>query len=515
MPELKLLRGGLQDRFLQLRTPIQLYGGGYGNGKTVGAVTKVLQLSQVYPGMNCLMARSTYPKLNDTLRKEFIRWCPKDWIKSFPLSPNSPNTCTFKNGTEFPFRYIQQQGKSEESSTSNLLSATYDLIVVDQLEDPEISYKDFLDLVGRLRGNTIYRGDDPTMPRTGPGWMLLTANPSRNWVYQQIVKPFHIYRTTSEVTEELLCLRDPETNKPVLGIDGKPQLLIEVVEGSTYENRHVLPQSFINLMESTYRGQQRDRYMKGLWVAYEGLIYPEFDDTLHMIPHQNVVSYYDRLLDGGYDLDWVESYDYGKAVPSCYLAGFIDPHGNIIFAEGFYKKEYQLPDQFEAVRKIRKKWGIDPDNHILADPDIFRRGKSMKHDERISDAFWSDANLQVTRASNEVLGGITKVSGYMTPRDGWINPFNGTTPAPAMYFSQALNFISEEMGGYFWKKDTSGSSRIDEPQGRNDHAMDALKYSLTNRPLASQLKPEHVKTVPAYMKWSEPPDEDPNYGRRY
>src|SRR5215207_3497129 len=168
MPEFKLLRGGIQDSFFQLRTKIQLFGGGFGNGKTTAAVGKTLQLTQDYPGANVLMARSTYPKLNDTLRKEFLKWCPKDWIASFPLSVNASNLCTLKNGTTLPFRYIAQQGKQEESSTSNLLSATYDVIVVDQAEDPEISFKDFLDLMGRLRGNTPYRGDDPTMPRTGP-----------------------------------------------------------------------------------------------------------------------------------------------------------------------------------------------------------------------------------------------------------------------------------------------------------------------------------------------------------
>jgi hypothetical protein len=507
MPELKLLRDGLQDRFLRLRTPIQVYGGGYGNGKTVGVIVKVLELAQVYPGMNCLMSRATYPKLNDTLRNEFIKWCPKDAIASFPKSPNSPNTCTLKNGTQFPFRYIQQQGKSEEGSTSNLLSATYDCIVVDQLEDPEITYKDFLDLVGRLRGSTVYRGDDPTMPRTGPGWMLLTLNPTRNWAYHQIVKPIHIYNTTGEVTEELLCLRDPGTNKPVLGLDGKPQLLISLVEGSTYENRHVLPKGFIQLLESTYRGQQADRYLKGLWVSYEGLVYPEFNELTHMIDDKVMERYLDRCIDEGWDIEWIEAYDYGKAVPSCYLAGFVDHHGNVHYIDGFYKKEYPLDQQFEEIKKIRRHWDIPDDNHILADPDIFRRGKGMKHDERISDLFWTDGHIQVVRASNEVMGGITKASGYLAPRDSWINPYTRTSPAPSMYFARRLQFVANEMGAYFWKKDSISGQRIDEPQDKDDHALDTMKYGLTNRPLASKLKPQYVKTVPAWMHWQEQPDE--------
>jgi hypothetical protein len=145
MSTFKLQRGSLQDKFLKSRAKIQLFGGGFANGKTSGACIKACQLAKDYPGSNGLMARSTYPKLNDTLRKEFIKWCPSDWIESFPKSANASNTCTLKNGTTINFRYIAQQGKlGNEATTSNLLSATYDWIIVDQMEDPEIVHKDFL-----------------------------------------------------------------------------------------------------------------------------------------------------------------------------------------------------------------------------------------------------------------------------------------------------------------------------------------------------------------------------------
>ena len=147
-----LLENSLNDKFFQSRAKIQFFGGGYGNGKTSAMVVKaLLKVAKDYPGCNILMARSTYPKLNDTMRKTFLEFCPPEWIKSFPLSKNSDNTCTFVNGTTINFRYIAQRKTTDDgSSTSNLLSATYDLIVVDQLEDPEIIHKDFKDLMGPL-----------------------------------------------------------------------------------------------------------------------------------------------------------------------------------------------------------------------------------------------------------------------------------------------------------------------------------------------------------------------------
>jgi hypothetical protein len=178
-PELLLKENSLQDRFLHSRAKVQIYGGGFGNGKTTAAVIKALQLSDLYPGSTGLISRSTYPKLNDTIRKEFLKWCPPKWIVSFSTGQNGDNICHLKNGTTIYFRYIAQQGTKTESSSSNLLSATFDWVIVDQVEDPEITHKDFLDLFGRLRGRARYVGDDPHMPVTGPRWMMLTCNPNR------------------------------------------------------------------------------------------------------------------------------------------------------------------------------------------------------------------------------------------------------------------------------------------------------------------------------------------------
>lgn len=395
MPEFKLLRDGLQHRFLQSRAKIQIYGGGYGNGKTTAAVAKVLRVANEYPGANILMSRATFPKLNDTLRKEFLKWCPKEWIKSFPMSVNASNTCTLHNGTMINFRYIQQQGKSEEQSTSNLLSATYDLIVVDQMEDPEISHKDFLDLLGRLRGSAIYRENDPTMPRNGPRWFIITLNPTRNWVYKELIAPLHHYQRTGEILPNLLCVRDPDTDVPKRDSEGNPYMMIELHEGSTYDNAHNLDADFIQTLESAYQGQMKARFLKGEWASYEGLIYPQFNEPVHMIQESHIKAYLERLDDDGYKIEWREAYDFGLAAPSCYLASFIDPHGNIIVVDGYYQAEYNIDQQFDHIKTLRRQWGVSAENFIYADPDIMRRKGSKG--EKISDLFFS-AHISTTNA---------------------------------------------------------------------------------------------------------------------
>ena len=72
MATFRIYEDSLQERFQASRAKIQLFGGGFANGKTAYACFMALQLAIDYPGSNGLIARATYPKLNDTIRKEFI-----------------------------------------------------------------------------------------------------------------------------------------------------------------------------------------------------------------------------------------------------------------------------------------------------------------------------------------------------------------------------------------------------------------------------------------------------------
>jgi len=303
----KVHEGSLHEKFQASRAKIQMFGGGFGNGKTTGAVVKMLKIAHDYPGCNILVARSTFPKLNATIRKEVEAWCPKSWVARNVNSRD--NLIELKNGSIINFSYIAQGGKSEESSTSNLLSATYDLIVIDQVEDPEISHKDFLDLLGRLRGNTTYQGEDETMPTSGPRWMILMCNPTRNWVYRELVKPL---QDLEKGLQNPKILWDEDAQKPML----------ELFEGSTYDNKENLPADFIKTQEAAYKGQMRERFLLGKWGAYEGLIYPQYDNGIHMIQHDAMAEYYWQLAEDGFIPSILEAYDHGIAADEAIMRYF-------------------------------------------------------------------------------------------------------------------------------------------------------------------------------------------------
>ncbi len=476
MAEYRIKPGGMHEKFHNSTNKIQIIGGGFGNGKTASGCVKVIRLCQMYPGCNGLIAMATYKQLNDTIREEFYKWVPASSVKRWPTMAD--NTLIFKNGSKVNFRYVQQKGKqaSDGQTSSNLLSATYDFVLIDQVENPLITYKDFLDVLGRLRGTTAYKGKNPNMPKNGPRWLMLLANPSFNWVFHKLIKPMQLYKNTGEISDDLIV--DPETKEP----------LIDLFEASTYENKHNLEDDFIKTMEAAYTGQFRDRYLGGEWGAFEGLIYPQFDQKIHMIAPAALEKFIFRNLAQGIRFEAVEGFDFGIASPSCYLIGFKDQYGRVYILDGFYKKEMSLEEIGYNIVTLRRKYSglINIDTSIIADPAIWKRtvvAKQGKGAETIKQLLQEGFDLSFKPGQNDILNGIAKVGSYLNL---WPlpHPFNNSiAQAPLIFFSSHLHFLADEFGSYFWE--TDGMERIDKPIDKNDHGMDAIKYILSYFPAAS------------------------------
>src|SRR5215468_6338021 len=177
-----------QLHFYESRAPICGFTGGYGNGKTAVLGLAAITVAATYRDARVLVGRATRPKLEDSTKPELLKWCPDDWIAKKPSDRHNNLLLKHSNST-IEFRHIRQEGKGKGEEQSNLLSATYDYIGVDQFDDPEFTYKDFEDLFGRLRGTARYVGNDSSFPLVGPQWLDFTANPTRNWLFREVAGP--------------------------------------------------------------------------------------------------------------------------------------------------------------------------------------------------------------------------------------------------------------------------------------------------------------------------------------
>lgn len=497
----RIERGSTTERFHKSRAKFQFIGGGFGSGKTTAAVIKALRIAKEYPGSNGLVARATFPKLNDTIRKEWFYWMPGQWKKSFN---KTDNTLELINGSVINFRYVSQRTNEAGEGTSNLLSNTYDWIVFDQLEDPEITYKDFLDLVGRLRGSTRYTGDDPTMPTTGPRWFIFTANPTRNWLYRRIVKPRHDH-VQGLWNPELLCERDADTEEPVLDAEGKPKPLLELYESSTYENKGNLPADFLKSLEATYRGQMRDRFLLGKWVGYEGQVYSDFDQAQHVVPSAQMEALYRQTRMRSAVLSINESFDHGLAEPSCYLFSFVDNQNNVHIMDGFYEPGLGIEALASRILAVRSRYSVEGGD-VQADPAIFRRQSAQVVGPTVA-SMLDEYGVSTTRANNALLNGIAKVQSYLYVESHRLHPYGSRYGAPRLFVSDKLHWWIEECLDYVWMRDRSDELE-DKPRDKKNHAMDATRYLLTDRPSPSQLIAMRSVQLPAYLQaWTEPPDD--------
>ena len=513
----KLIAGSAADRFHQSRRKVRLYGGGFANGKTTALVAETLRIAVDYPGCTMLLARATYPKLNSTLRREFIKWCPPEWIKSFDKTKE--NTCTLKNGTIIDFRYIDQSKGADGEGTSNLLSANYDFIAVDQIDDVEITHEDFLNLLGRLRGSTPYEGDDPTMPRTGPRMLILSCNPTLGWPFKRLVKPLHDF-AAGRHNPDLICEVDDDGN-PVL-VNGKPVPLIDVFEASTYENAQNLESDYIKLLEATYRGKMRDRYLLGKWVAFDGVVYEEFDENLHVVPHDVLLQHLRELRMEGERLGILEGYDFGVTAPSCYMLGLTDSMGNVYLVDGFYEGNVGIEWQAQQIKDKRLEhypqevWlQVVPDIH--ADPAIFKKSNAGMRTigDSVAEMFRKQGII-MSRGNNNIMNGIIKVKQYLVPQMTVLNPFTHAWGSPKLFVSDRLTWFRDEIATYRWKKNKSDEV-VDVPVDAKNHAMDTLKYMLSKQPIVGRWFATRPTALPAAVRqWHESEPETQNArGHRY
>lgn len=503
----RIIRNTATERFHKSRNKFQYIGGGFGSGKTTALVVKALRIAKDYPGCTMLLARASYTKLNSTLRREFFKWMPPHWKQSFN---KLDNTLILVNGTTIDFRYVGQRSNEAGEGTSNLLSGTYDFIGLDQMEDPEITYKDFLDLIGRLRGNAEYVGDDPTMPRDGPRWLVFTSNPTRNWVYRKVVKPRHDLQE-GIIHPDLLCLRDPDTEQPILR-DGLPIPLIDLHESSTYENRDNLAGDFIQSLEAAYHGQMRDRFLLGKWTGYEGLVFPEFSQTMHTVSHTAMLAKYQDLRMSCGKFTIREAFDHGLTEPSCYLYGFVDPDGNVHILDGFYEPGLGIAGIANKITEIRQLYHTDSvrsdvDTAILGDPAIFRRTQAALVGPSVA-SMLEDEGLELRRANNALINGITKVQTYMHIEPLRLHPYTGSFGSPRLFISHKLTWWMDECVDYIWVTDKADETS-DKPRDKKNHAMDCTRYILTDEPDASVLSSVRRQKLPdTLFRWTEQPDEE-------
>ena len=188
--------------------------------------------------------------------------------------------------------------------------------------------------------------------------------------------------------------------------------------------------------QTMFTGVFYDRYIRGLWVAAEGLIY-EFGE-------QQIT---DDIPDYG---EYYISVDYGTLNPFSAGLWCVADGKAVRIAEYYYSgrdKKAQKTDE-EYCDEIIKLAGDKPIKHIIVDPSAASFITALRRRGAFS----------VRDAKNDVLDGI-RITGRML-KNGQI------------LIHRSCKDSIREFGLYRWDDDATA----DKPIKENDHAMDEIRY---------------------------------------
>ena len=224
----------------------------------------------------------------------------------------------------------------------------------------------------------------------------------------------------------------------------------------TMEDNLTLSQKIIDRYKRMYSGVYYDRYIRGLWVVAEGLVFPSFSKD-------NVV---DKVPD---DVNIVEEYvgcDYGAANPTAFGHIGVGSDNRMYLLNTYYHSGREGTDKANSqYRKDLQNFIIKHDINpkwIFIDPSAksFRVELYQHRDE-------FPIFRKIYKANNSVNEGIERVSNLIT-----LNKF------------QVLKHndkAQEEFHSYRWDEKAAAKGK-DTVIKDNDHIMDLIRYVVNSTP---------------------------------
>lgn len=219
----------------------------------------------------------------------------------------------------------------------------------------------------------------------------------------------------------------------------------------TLDDNPGLPEHIKEGYKRMYSGVFYKRYIEGLWVMAEGVIYDMFDANLNVYRPDN------RPVDLFWTGSRVIAVDYGTTNPTRFLDTY-EYDGRI-----FVDREYDWDSRMQFRQKTDEEYADDlvafmgdTSCPVVVDPSAASFIAAL-----------NQRGVYVIAADNEVLDGIRKVASLLQNRR-------------ILICSECVRLL-DEMGTYSW--DEKAAQRGEErPIKTADHSCDALRYRINMLP---------------------------------
>ena len=424
-------RGAVLDAF-RAREGEVLVSGAAGTGKSVGLLYK-LHLSMLkYDGARALVARKTHVSLTAstlvTLRRHVAAEAlDAGLVKYFGGSGAEPAAYRYRNGSAIVVGGLDRP--------SRLLSTEYDLAMVD--EATETTPEDLDTIITRLRhGRMPYQQ------------LLMATNPAG---------PTHHLKARADSGRCRMLYSRHEDN---------PRMF----SGGAWTE---YGQTYLARLE-TLTGVRYQRMRHGLWVAAEGLVYPDWSPAVHVV---------DRLPEGseGWTRWW--SVDFGFSNPMVVLFFAEDPDGRLWLYRQIYRTGVLVEDMARKIKKIVQRadgtWREPRPRAVICDHDAEDRATLERH-----------LGLSTIKAKKTVSDGVQAMQSRLRPAaDGKPRFFvvrdSLLERDPELVDAKKPTCFEDEIAEYVWPQDVKPNKR-ETPVKENDHAMDGARYMVAERDLGGR-----------------------------
>lgn len=218
-----------------------------------------------------------------------------------------------------------------------------------------------------------------------------------------------------------------------------------------------LDEKEISLAANSMTVEQLQARRYGKFVCCRGLVYPEFNESIHVIkPFDAPIEWYDNL-----------SIDPGLNNPLACHWYAVDGDGTVyVVAEHFQAgKDVSYHSNAIIAQSKALKWHTDSGGRINALIDSASNQRTLAYSKSVAQLFFEN-NINVnTKVNKDLFTGINRVKSYLQLNCG----------KPKIYiFDTCVNLI-RELKSYWWGEN-------DAPKKRDDHCLDELRYYIMSKP---------------------------------
>ena len=246
-----------------------------------------------------------------------------------------------------------------------------------------------------------------------------------------------------------------------------PEVWYEFME---WADNPYLPKREIKLLEAALDEQTKEARRYGRFATREGLVYPDFDESVHVIEPFSVPKEWQCGI----------SIDPGLKNPLSAHWYATDYDGNVYVIAEHYAAGRDIDYHAEEIKKIsdRLGWKRDAKGRIFALIDSAAGQRTLASAKSVSELFAERGILVNPRVNKDVFSGVAQVKSFLKRDNGM----------PDLFIFSCCTEMIREFKSYFWGEN-------DSPVKRDDHAMDELRYFLMTRPHAAETAKQEVSEI--------------------